>query len=71
MGTMASTKRIKQMDINKTPYLYDYDFYETLDAAIEAATRFARRRDESQTIYKAVATVAPIEPKVPVTVTTF
>ena len=58
------------MDLNKTPYLYDYDFYETLDAAIEAATRSARRRDESQNIYKAVATVAPVESIVPVTVTT-
>ena len=57
------------MDINKTPYLYDYDFYETLDAAIEAATRSARRRDESQNIYKAVAIVAPVESTVPVTVT--
>ena len=71
MGTMASTKRIKQMDINKTPYLYDYDFYETLDAAIEAATKSARRRDDTQTIYKAVATVAPVMPVTPVTVTTF
>ena len=58
------------MDLNKTPYLYDYDFYETLDAAIEAATRSARRRDESQNIYKAVAIVAPVESTVPVTVTT-
>ena len=58
------------MDLNKTPYLYDYDFYETLDAAIEAATRAARRRDEVQNIYKAVATVAPVESIVPVTVTT-
>ncbi len=58
------------MDINKTPYLYDYDFYETLDAAIEAATRSARRRDEIQNIYKAVAIVAPVESTVPVTVTT-
>lgn len=58
------------MDLNKTPYLYDYDFYETLDAAIEAATKAARRRDESQNIYKAVAIVAPVEPTVPVTVTT-
>ncbi len=66
---MASTKRIKQMDINKTPYLYDYDFYETLDAAIEAATRSARRREEIQNIYKAVATVAPVESTAPVTVT--
>ncbi len=56
------------MDINKTPYLYDYDFYETLDAAIEAATRSARRRDEVQNIYKAAATVAPAEPTTPVTV---
>lgn len=68
---MASTKRIKQMDINKTPYFYDYDFYETLDAAVEAATRSARRREEVQNIYKAVATVAPVESTVPVTVTTF
>jgi len=67
---MASTKRIKQMDINKTPYLYDYDFYETLDEAIEAATRSARRRDESQNVYKAVAIVAPVESTAPVTVTT-
>ena len=58
------------MDLNKTPYLYDYDFYETLDAAIEAATKSARRRDESQNIYKAVAIVAPVESTVPVTVTT-
>ncbi len=70
MGTMASTKRIKQMDINKTPYFYDYDFYETLDAAIEAATRSARRREESQNIYKAVAIVAPVESTAPVTITT-
>lgn len=59
------------MDINKTPYFYDYDFYETLDAAVEAATRSARRREEVQNIYKAVATVAPVESTVPVTVTTF
>ncbi|HYT46326.1 MAG TPA: hypothetical protein VEP90_28610 [Methylomirabilota bacterium] len=57
------------MDINKTPYFYDYDFYETLDAAIEAATRFARKREESQNIYKAVAIVAPVESTAPVTVT--
>ena len=56
------------MDINKTPYLYDYDFYETLDSAIEAATKAARRREEGQTIYKAAATVTPVEPTTPVTV---
>jgi len=58
------------MDINKTPYMSDYDFYETLDAAVEAATRSARRREESQNIYKAVAIVAPVESTAPVTITT-
>ena len=58
------------MDLNKTPYLYDYDFYETLDAAIEAATRSERRREEIQNIYKAVAIVSLVESTIPVTVTT-
>lgn len=56
------------MDTSKL-FMFDWEYYATLDEAIKEASKSARRRQDEQTIYKAAATVAPVIPETPVEVT--